>query len=140
MAASYNRVELMGTVFSEPEARSSATGEQVCAFSVMVTQEVLNLANQPIQETCIIDVEAARNLGQLVLGNIHKDTPVFVEGHLKMERTFDRNTGRNRNRLYVSANIIQVMVNDGAPIPEPPDLTQGQEFGQMPPASSDMTF
>ena len=139
MAASYNRVELMGTVFSEPEARSSATGEQVCAFSVMVTQEVLNLANQPIQETCIINVEAAKNLGQLVLGNFHKDTPVIVEGHLKMERTFDRNTGRNRNRLYVAANLIQVVENSG-PVPEAPDLSQGQEFGQMPPATGDMTF
>ena len=138
--ASYNRVELMGTVFREPEAKSSATGEQVCVFSVMVTQEVLNLRNEPIQETCYVDVEATGNLGQLVLGNFHKDTPVIVEGHLKMERTFDRNTGRNRTRLYVAANLIQVVENSGGPIPEPPDLSQGQEFGQMPPASNDMTF
>ena len=137
--ASYNRVELMGTVNREPEARSSATGEQVCVFSVMVTQEVLNLRNEPIQETCIVDVEATGSLGQLVLGNFHKDTPVIVEGHLKMERTFDRNTGRNRNRLYVAANLIQVVENSGGPVPEPPDLTQGQDWGQMPPPS-DMTF
>ncbi len=137
--ASYNRVELMGTVNREPEARSSATGEQVCVFSVMVTQEVLNLRNEPIQETCIVDVEANGNLGQLVLGNFHKDTPVIVEGHLKMERTFDRNTGRNRSRLYVAANLIQVVENSGGPVPEPPDLSQGQDWGQMPPPS-DMTF
>ncbi len=136
--SSYNRVELMGTFYREPEASSSATGEQVCVFSVMVTQEVLNLRNEPIQETCIVDVEANGNLGQLVLGNFHKDTPVIVEGHLKMERTFDRNTGRNRSRLYVAANLIQVVENSG-PVPEPPDLSQGQDLGQMPPAS-DMTF
>ncbi len=136
--ASYNRVELMGIVYSEPEARSSATGEQVCVFSVIVTQEVLNLRNEPIQETCIIDVEANGNLGQLVLGNFHKETPVIVEGHLKMERTFDRNTGRNRSRLYVAANLIQVVENSG-PVPEAPDLSQGQDWGQMPP-TGDMTF
>ena len=105
----------------------------------MVTQEVLNLRNEPIQETCIVDVEANGNLGQLVLGNFHKDTPVIVEGHLKMERTFDRNTGRNRSRLYVAANLIQVVENSG-PVPEPPDLSQGQDWGQMPPDGGDMTF
>jgi len=138
--ASFNRVELMGTLFREPEAKSSASGEQVCVFCMLVTQEVLNLRNEPIQETCYVDVEATGNLGQLVLGNFHKDMPVFVEGHLKMERTFDRNTGRNRNRLYVAANLIQVLQNDGTPVPEPPDLSQGLEVGQMPPVPDDMTF
>ena len=138
--ASYNRVELMGVISNEPMAKSSATGEQACVFNVMVTQEVLNLRNEPIQETCYVDVEATGNLGQLVLGNFHQQMPVYIEGHLKMERIFDRNTGRNRTRLYVAANLIQVIANDGGPIPEPPDLSQGSEVGQMPPQPGDMTF
>jgi len=138
--ASYNRVELMGVINSEPMAKSSAAGESSCVFSVMVTQEVLNLRNEPIQETCFVDVEASGNLGQVILANFHKEMPVWVEGHLKMERIPDRATGRNRNRLYVAANAVQVIANDGRPIPEAPDLSQGSETGQVPPPSDEMTF
>lgn len=125
--ASYNRVELLGILTTEPEMRTSSNGENVCCFSVSITQEVMNLRNEPVVDTCNVDVETSGRVAELVNGYIHKGVMVCIEGRLRMERWIDRASGRNRSRLYVQAEVIQLLGDDGAGNQEMPPVPQEDE-------------
>ena len=137
MAGFYNRVELLGVLAGEPERRTSAEGLPVAFFLMSVTQEVMNLRNEPVEETCLVEVEAPGRVGELVQGFFHKDNPVYVEGRLKLDRWIDRDTGRNRSRMYVLAENIQLAdaaempFNGAEPAPPPAYAGDGQANGGM---------
>lgn len=120
MAASLNKVELLGVLAREPEFRQTATGETVSCFSLKVEVEAVGIRNELAKEVCYVDVEAGGPLGQLVQEYFHKDSPVFVDGRLKYESYIDRQSGRKMSRIYVSAQVIQSALPDNAPVPEPP--------------------
>ena len=120
MAASLNKVELLGVLAAEPFTKQSAAGEQLCCFSLRVEIETLNARNDLVKEVCIVDVEAPGALGQLVMNYFHKDSPVFVDGRLRMEYVMDNRSGRRISRHVVTAQVIQSAVPDNAPVPEPP--------------------
>ena len=132
--ASLNKVELLGQLVREPETRTSSSGEAVCAFMVAVSQEVLNFRNEPVNETCYIEVEAFGRAGELVQGFFHKDMMIFVDGRLHYESWFDRDSNRKKNRLVVVADIIQQPEPDGSPLPVPPEeMEQGPQNAQYAP-------
>ena len=127
MAASLNKIELLGVLANEPVTRQSSSGEQVCCFSLRVEIDTLNMRNEPAREICFVDVEASGALGQAVQSFFHKDSPVFVDGRLKYETYIDRQTGRKMTRHLVSAQVIQSAVPDASPVPEPPSSIDYQE-------------
>ena len=127
MAASLNKIELLGVLANEPENRMSASGEQVCCFCLKVEIDTLNMRNEPAREVCYVDVEAPGALGQAVMNFFHKDSPVFVDGRLKYETYIDRQSGRKMTRHYVSALVIQSAMPDNSPVPEPPQAIDYQE-------------
>ena len=127
MAASLNKIELLGVLANEPFTRQSFDGEQVCCFSLKVEIDTLNLRNEPAKEVCLVDVEAPGALGQVVMNFFHKDSPVFVDGRLKYVTYIDRQTGRKMTRHLVTALVIQSAIPDGSPVPEPPPSIDYQE-------------
>ena len=127
MAASLNKIELLGVLANEPFTRQSSSGEQVCCFSIRVEIDTLNLRNEPAREVCIVDIEASGALGQAVMGFFHTGSPVFVDGRLKYETYIDRQTGRKMSRHLVTAQVIQSAVPDTSPVPEPPPSIDYQE-------------
>ncbi len=131
MAASLNKIELLGVLANEPFMRQSFDGEQICCFSLRVEIETLNMRNEPAREVCLVDVEASGALGQAVMNFFHKDSPVFVDGRLKYETYIDRQTGRKMTRHLVTAVVIQSAIPDNSPVPEPPATIDYQE-GPMP--------
>ena len=127
MAASLNKIELLGVLANEPENRMSSSGEQVCCFCLKVEVDTLNMRNEPAREVCYVDVEASGALGQAAMNFFHKDSPVFVDGRLKYETYIDRQSGRKMTRHFVSALAIQSAMPDNSPVPEPPQAIDYQE-------------
>ena len=127
MAASLNKIELLGVLANEPVTRQSFDGEQICCFSLRVEIDTLNMRNEPAREVCLVDVEAPGALGQVVMNYFHKDSPVFVDGRLKYETYIDRQTGRKMTRHLVTALVIQSAIPDNSPVPEPPQSIDYQE-------------
>ena len=127
MAASLNKIELLGVLANEPVSRQSMDGEQVCCFTLKVEIDTLNMRNEPAREVCFVDVEASGALGQAVQSFFHKDSPVFVDGRLRYETYIDRQTGRKMSRHLVSAQVIQSALPGNSPVPEPPPSLDYQE-------------
>lgn len=131
---SLNKVELLGQLTREPETHASSSGEMVCSFTIAVTQQVLNLRNEMVNETCYVDIEAPGRIGEVVQSYFHKDSPVFVDGRLRMEVLTDRETGRRRNHLVVVADVIQMAESDGSFVPMNVPVMDGEQ--DVPPYSS----
>ena len=127
MAASLNKIELLGVLANEPVTRQSFDGEQVCCFSLKVEIDTLNMRNEPAKEVCFVEVEASGALGQAVMSFFHKGSPVFVDGRLKYETYIDRQSGRKMSRHLVTALVIQSAIPDSSPVPEPPPSIDYQD-------------
>lgn len=115
---SYCKVELLGVLNCEPQTRETQNG-LVCAFSISVTQEVVNSFNAVVNETCSIDVEVPGKNGTLVQEFFHAGSQIFIDGTLKQDVTRDRMTGRNIRRTYVMATSVQAPEVSEGPVPEP---------------------
>lgn len=134
--ASFNKVELLGTLTCDPVKRTSADGEELCCFGISVTQQVINQNETLVNETCYADVEAPGKVGELALQFFHKGSPVFIDGRLRYESWTDRASGRRRSKLVVVATGLLSVKPDGSPLPEPPppvDYGQAQPQWQQQP-------
>jgi single-strand DNA-binding protein len=76
------------------------------------------------EETCFVDVEAWGRTGEIVAQYCRKGSPLLVEGRLRYDQWDDRETGKKRSRLTVTAEAVQLIggSRDGAP--------QGQGYAE----------
>ena len=141
MPANLNKVFLMGNLTRDPEMRTLPSGTTVCAFGVAVNRQFVNAAGVTQEEVCFIDVSAFGRSGEVVAQYLRKGSPIFVEGRLHFEQWDERETGKKRNRLSVTAERIQLI---GAPAgreggyaeDEQADAASAPGGWQQPPAPS----
>ena len=113
MAANFNKVFLMGNLTRDPEMRTLPSGTAVCAFGVATNRQFVNAAGVTQEEVCFVDVSAFGRTGEIVAQYLRKGSPIFVEGRLRYEQWDDRETGKKRSRLTVTAE--RVLLIGGAP-------------------------
>lgn len=115
MAASYSKVELMGTIQSAPMMRTTPYGEQVCVFAITVVQQVVTAFGRTIEETLTAEIEVGERLAATMQGALVVGQMVMVEGRLRQYPLQPR--GR---MTVVLADALQVLGADNAPMVEPP--------------------
>ncbi len=113
MAANFNKVFLMGNLTRDPEMRTLPSGTVVCTFGVAVNRQFVNAAGVTQEEVCFVDISAFGRTGEIVAQYLRKGSPAFVEGRLYYEQWDDRDTGKKRSRLSVTAE--RVLLIGGAP-------------------------
>jgi single-strand DNA-binding protein len=112
-----NRVQLIGYLGKDPEARFTPTGKKVTHFSLGVTQRWK--ADGELKEyTDWVYVEAWGRLGEICDQYLHKGSLAYVEGRLKVERYEEK--GEIRSSTKVVALQVQMLDRKGA---EEPVLT-----------------
>ncbi|HOG49623.1 MAG TPA: single-stranded DNA-binding protein [Lentisphaeria bacterium] len=109
MAPNLNKVFLMGNLTRDPEMRTLPSGTAVCTFGVAVNRQFVNAAGVTQEEVCFIDVSAFGRTGEVVAQYLRKGSPIFVEGRLYYEQWDDRETGKKRSRLSVTAERVQLI-------------------------------
>ena len=105
MAASLNKVILMGNLTRDPDTRSLPSGTTVCEFGLAMNRRFTS-NGKDVDETCFVDVvvwgRSAENCRQF----LEKGSQVLVEGRLKYDQWDDRNGGGKRSKLSVVAEQI----------------------------------
>lgn len=105
MAASLNKVILMGNLTRDPDTRALPSGTTVCEFGLAMNRR-FNSNGKEVDETCFVDVvvwgRSAENCRQF----LEKGSQVLVEGRLKYDQWEDRNGGGKRSKLSVVAEQI----------------------------------
>lgn len=110
MARSINQVILMGRLTRDPEQRTTTTGRTVVSFSIAVDRQTQD------DQTDFFDVTAWEKLGELVMQYLSKGRRVLVQGRLRQDSWDDKETGKKRSRIEVTATDVTFLdgPNDGA--------------------------
>lgn len=109
--ASLNKVMLIGRLTRDPERRSTPSGMAVADLGLAVNRRYRTNNGEDREETCFIDVtvwgKQAENCGEY----LRKGSPIFVEGHLKMD-TWEKD-GQKRSKISVVAERVQFLESGG---------------------------
>ena len=100
MARSINQVILLGRLTRDPEQRTTPSGRTVVSFSIAVDR-----AGQDDQAD-FFDVTAWEKLGELVMQYLSKGRRVLVQGRLRQDSWDDKETGKRRSRIEVTATDV----------------------------------
>ena len=108
MAASLNRVFLMGNLTRDPELRYVPSGSAVANFTVAVNRSYKDNAGEKKEEVSFIRVVVWGKMAEICGEYLTKGRPVMVEGRLK-SRSWEDQGGQKRSALEVVATNVQFM-------------------------------
>jgi single-strand DNA-binding protein len=100
MAKSINQVILMGRLTRDPEQRTTSTGKTIASFSIAVDRGGESDAAD------FFEVTAWEKLGDLVIQYLAKGRRVLVQGRLRQDSWDDKETGKKRSRVEVTATDV----------------------------------
>ena len=116
MAASFCKVELMGTLLSAPTMCTTPNGENVCILPLEVVQQVVTPFGRTVDERLTVDIEAGERLAPIVQSGLAAGQVLMVEGHLRQYPL----QPRGRKTVVVAENI-QILGSEGAPSQDYPE-------------------
>ncbi len=100
MARSINQVILLGRLTRDPEQRTTSTGKTIASFSIAVDR------GGDSDAADFFEVTAWEKLGELVIQYLAKGRRVLVQGRLRQDSWDDKETGKKRSRVEVTATDV----------------------------------
>jgi single-strand DNA-binding protein len=111
MAASLNKVFLMGNLTTDPEVKYTPKGTAVCDLR-MAINDTYKAQDGTIKETVtFLDVEVWGRTAENCKQYLSKGRPVFVEGQLRLDQW--EQEGQKKSRLKVRADRVQFLGGGG---------------------------
>lgn len=108
MAASLNRVMLIGNLTRDPELRYIPSGQGVTTFTVAVNRTYVANTGEKKEEVSFIRVVVWGKRAEVCHEYLRKGSPVFVEGRLQ-SRSWDGPDGTRRSTIEVVAQNVQFL-------------------------------
>ena len=112
MAASFNKVLLMGNLTRDPELRYIPSGQAVTSFTVAVNRVYNSQAGEKKEEVSFIRVVVWARLAENCNEYLKKGSPVFVEGRFQ-SRNWEAQDGSKRSTIEVVAQSVQFLSSRG---------------------------
>lgn len=100
MAKSINQVILMGRLTRDPEQRTTTSGKTIASFSIAVDR------GGDSDAADFFEITAWEKLGELVIQYLGKGRRVLVQGRLRQDSWDDKETGKKRSRVEVTATDV----------------------------------
>lgn len=108
MAASLNKVFLMGNLTRDPELRYVPSGTAVANFTVAVSRAYKGASGEKKEEVSYIKVVIWGKMAEICGEYLTKGRAVLVEGRLQ-SRSWEGQDGQKRSTLEVIANSVQFL-------------------------------
>ena len=112
MAASLNKVMLIGNLTRDPELRYLPSGQAVTTFTVAVNRTYNSQAGEKKEEVSFIRVVVWAKRAEVCNEYLKKGSGVFVEGRLQ-SRSWEAQDGTKRSTLEVIAQNVQFLSRSG---------------------------
>lgn len=113
MAASLNKVLLMGNLTREPELRyTPGTNSAVCEFGIAINRRFIQ-NGQEKDETCFLDIVVWGKQAESCSRFLQKGASVFIEGRLVYDTWTEKDTQKKRSRIRVTAERVQFLSQQG---------------------------
>jgi single-strand DNA-binding protein len=113
MAASLNKVFLMGNITRDLELRYISSGTAVLDLGLAVNRRVKQSDGTWGDEATFVDVTVWGRQAENCAEYLSKGRPVLVEGRLRLDQWKDKKTGDNRSKLRVVAENVQFLGGRG---------------------------
>lgn len=113
MAASFNRVFLMGNLTRDPELRYTSNGQAVTTLGLAINRRYRDRDDQWQEEVTFVDIDVWGRQAETSSEYLRKGRAAFIEGRLKLDQWEDRNTGQRRSKLKVVADRVQFLGGRG---------------------------
>ena len=113
MAASFNRVILVGNLTRDPECRTIPNGTAVSDVGLAVNDRRKTPTGEWVEETTFVDVTLWGRTAEVVSEFCTKGSPLLVEGRLKLDTWEDKTDGQKRSKLKVIGERIQLLGTKG---------------------------
>lgn len=112
MAASLNKVLLMGNLTRDPEVKYTPKGTAVCDLGLAINDSY-KAQDGTIKETVtFVDVEVWGRTAENCKQYLSKGRPVFVEGQLKLDQ-WESPQGEKKSKMRVRADRVQFLGGGG---------------------------
>src|ERR671939_344533 len=98
MAASLNKVMIIGNLGRDPEMRYTPSGSPVTNFSVAVTRRWNSPDGESREETEWFNVTCWNKLAEIANQYLSKGRQVYIEGRLRTRSWEDQQTGEKKYR------------------------------------------
>lgn len=108
MAASLNRVLLIGNLTRDPELRYIPSGQPVTTFTIAVNRTYLSTSGEKKEDVNFLRVVVWGKRAEVCHEYLKKGSPVFVEGRLQ-SRNWEGTDGTKRNTVEVVAQNVQFL-------------------------------
>ncbi|MBF0253023.1 MAG: single-stranded DNA-binding protein [Candidatus Omnitrophica bacterium] len=108
MAASLNKVFIMGNLTRDPELRYVPSGAAVASFTVAVNRVYKDKAGEKKEETSFIKVIIWGKMAEVCGEYLSKGKPVLVEGRLQ-SRSWEGTDGQKKSAVEVIASTVQFL-------------------------------
>lgn len=108
MAASLNRVMLIGNLTRDPELRYIPSGQGVTSFTIAVNRTYNSQSGEKKEEVSFVRVVAWARLAEICNEYLKKGSSVFIEGRLQ-SRSWDAPDGSKRSTIEVIAQNVQFL-------------------------------
>ena len=144
MAASINRVVLVGNLTRDPELRHTPSGMPVCSLRIAVNSRQKQADGQWGEKPNYFSITVWGNQGESCAQYLSKGRPVAVDGRLDW-REYQANDGTKREAIEIVADSVQFLggrgdaegMGGGAGAPQfVPASAQAAE-ADFPPAAAD---
>ena len=107
MARGINQVTLMGRLTRDPETRTTPSGKTVTTFSLAVDRGTQD------DQADFFDITAWEKTGELVAQYLSKGRRALVQGRLRQDSWDDKETGKKRSRIEVTASDVTFLDGPG---------------------------
>ncbi len=108
MAASLNKVFLMGNLTRDPELRYLPSGQPVTSFSIAMNRVYNSQTGEKKEEVSYVRVVVWARLAEICNEYLKKGSPVFVEGRMQ-SRSWEGQDGTKRSTIEVVAQNVQFL-------------------------------
>jgi single-strand DNA-binding protein len=113
-----NRVQLIGNLGRDPEARFTSNGKKYATFTLAVNRNWKSAEGEKHEATDWFLVNAWGKLAEICLSYLKKGRLVFVEGRLQTDRWEDK--GETHYRTTVVTQSLQILDRK----PEEPEVAE----------------
>ncbi len=133
MAASLNKVLLIGNLTRDPELRYIPSGQAVTSFSIAVNRVYLSQSGEKKEEVSFIRCVVWGKRAEVCNEYLKKGSAVFVEGRLQ-SRSWEGQDGSKRSTIEVVAMNVQFL-SKGTGSKQAPDMSESDAIFEEQPAS-----
>src|SRR3712207_3783928 len=113
MAASFNKVILVGNLTRDPEVRYTPKGSAVCDLGLAVNRNYTTDTGEKREEVTFVDVVFWARLAEIAGEYLKKGRPVLIEGRLQLDSWDDKQSGQKRSKLKVIGESMQLLGGRG---------------------------